>query len=132
MQVIQSEFIIHCDIDDTLVMWNNVEYWHPGPEQIEFIDPYDNRSLYLKPHKDHIALLKKYKAQGFTIFVWSAGGYKWAESVVKTLQLENTVDFVMSKNTKFVDDLPASQVLGTRIFIPFEQINRNIEPGEKE
>lgn len=43
--------------------------------------------------------------------VWSAGGWDWAEAVVKTLKLENFVDLVISKPTWTYDDLQPSEFI---------------------
>lgn len=131
-RTIENDLIVVCDVDDTLVMWNNVKWWEPGPGLVEFCDPTDNGIVWLKPHTAHINLLKKYKAQGYTIIVWSAGGWRWAESVVKTLGLDHIVDVRQSKPLKFMDDLPANHVLGNRVYIPLEQVNKVIEPGDAE
>jgi hypothetical protein len=49
--------------------------------------------------------------------VWSAGGVQWAKTVVNTLGLADYVDLIITKPSKFVDDLPADQVLGQRIYL---------------
>lgn len=116
MIVIKNEWIIHFDVDDTLVMLGDKIY-EPGDGKIRFEDPHDSTVLYLKPHSRHIKLLKDFKSRGFHITVWSGGGHDWAETVIKTLELENYVDIVMTKNTKFIDDLPATEVLGSRIYL---------------
>jgi FMN phosphatase YigB (HAD superfamily) len=132
MQVITNDMMVMFDCDDTLVMWNNVNYWVPGPDKYEFIDSTDGGSAFLQIHKAHVNLLKKYKAQGYTVVVWSAAGYRWAESVVKTLQLEDYVDMVMSKPIKYVDDLSAKEILGSRVYIPFGIKDKEIPSGDAE
>lgn len=132
MKVIDNDMVVVIDCDDTLVMWNNNEYWINSPDKVEVTDPIDNATVYLIPHKQHIALVGKYKAQGYTVIVWSAAGYRWAEAVVKALKIENNVDFCMSKPLKYVDDLRAEHILGSRVYIPIEQKDRVIKPGEVE
>ncbi len=116
MQVIGNEMNVMFDCDDTLVLWDN-NYSIPSKGKIELEDPYTSALLYLKPHAKHIELMKSYKARGYSVFVWSAGGKLWAEEVVKRLQIKDIVDHCMSKPTKFVDDLPAEEVLGTRVYL---------------
>lgn len=132
MQIIKNDMVVVIDCDDTLVMWNDVKYWKPGPEQVEILDPTDNTIIYLKLHKEHIKLARKYKNQGYTVIVWSAGGWRWAEAVARQLEMTDFVDICMSKPLKYVDDLPGDKVLGSRVYIPFKQTNRSIEPGEPE
>lgn len=49
---------------------------------------------------------------GQIVIVWSAGGYKWAESVVKSLGLSLFVDVAMSKPTWYYDDIPCQKWMG--------------------
>ena len=116
MIVVQNEVTIFCDVDDTLVYWDNL-YSQPGDGKIKIIDPYDKGVNYLKPHQKHINLLRKYKGRGSEIIVWSAGGYQWAEAVVKALGLEDIVDIVMTKPAKYIDDLDVTKWIGNRIYL---------------
>lgn len=116
MKVIKNEQLVFIDVDDTLVKWEQPIHL-PGAKRIEIEDATDNSIVFLEPHLKHIELLKKYKARGYTVTVWSGGGYMWAESVVKTLGLEEHVDFVMTKPSKYVDDLPCTEWMGARIYL---------------
>jgi hypothetical protein len=64
--------------------------------------------------------MKKHKARGHKIVVWSAGGWEWAKSVVETLELTEIVDLVMSKPAWFYDDIPSSSFMPehNRIYKP--------------
>ena len=134
MQVIKNDKIVFSDVDETLILYDGIKYWEPNEGAIEIIHPLDNSVYYVIPHKEHIALLKKYKAQGYTVIVWSAQGYEWATTVVDTLGLrDNPVDICMSKALKFMDDLQASEgILGTRVYILPGVQHKKIEPGEQE
>ncbi len=120
MKLIGNEQNIFFDCDDTLVLRNDSE-WNPegreSSKRVRFKDPYDDQVYYLAPHPKHIQILKEHHARGFTVIVWSAAGHAWAKSVIETLGLEKYVDFYMTKSCKFVDDLPASEVLGQRVYI---------------
>jgi len=116
MKVITNEQIVCYDVDDTMILWGS-DYTQPGPDKVAFIDPYDNSINYLRVHTKHINLLKKYKGRKNFIIVWSAAGAKWAESVVKTLNLQPYVDVVMTKPNKYVDDLPVEEWLTSRIYL---------------
>lgn len=129
--LINSDMVVMFDCDDTCVMWNNNEYWLDGDEKIELVDPYDNATVYLYPHTQHINLMKKYKKQGYTIVLWSAAGHLWAKEVADKLKINDLVDIIMSKPIKYVDDI-STGILGSRVYIPYKHTNRIIEPGEPE
>lgn len=118
MHVIEDENVVCFDVDDTLVMWNSKCV---PTHKIDILCPYSNSFNFLKPHMAHIDLLKKYKGRGLTVVVWSAGGYKWAEAVVKALELEAFVDYVMTKPSKIVDDLMPNEIFTTRIYLKDEE-----------
>ena len=115
MQTIISDKIVFCDVDDTLVMWNNdLSFSAIDKKSTAFMCPFQAKRdplgepkwYYLRPNYKTIQYLKEYKAKGHTIVIWSAGSYLWAETVVKTLKLEDIVDFCMSKPDVCLDDLP--------------------------
>lgn len=116
MKFFESEMNVFYDCDDTLVMW------HDEPCDIIIKDPYEEGiSHNLKKHKKHIKLLKTHKAQGYGVVVWSAGGAKWAQSVVDALELNDHVDIIMAKPVKFIDDLTANEIMGTRVYLKDEE-----------
>lgn len=114
MKIVENEMIVAFDVDDTLVMWHS----KVDPiNKIQIINPYGGSETWLKPHKRHIELLKEYKGRGMTIIVWSAAGYKWAESVVNSLGIQDYVDLIMTKPGKLVDDLSVQEIFTTRIYL---------------
>lgn len=124
MNVYSTDKVVCIDCDDTLVLWptgKEYPYNHDATKQLEgtkpFLDSIGNQIYYLTPHKQHINLLKRYKSEGFTILVWSAGGYRWAETVVKTLKLEEFVDIILSKPDRYIDDEHCKSWFGQRIYI---------------
>lgn len=116
MLVVENECVVCIDCDDTLVMWSD-QFSQPHEGATLFIDPYDNSYNFLKINEKHVALLKKYKGRGYHIKVWSAAGYRWAEAVVRTLGIVDYVDTVETKPLKYVDDLTAEFILGTRVYL---------------
>lgn len=117
MKYIDNELQAMFDVDETLVMHNIDESYHIKQE---FICPYTQEKLMLTPHHQHIQILKQQKARGYYVTVWSAGGAAWAKTVVETLQLEAYVDEVRAKPTKYFDDLPGNEILGTRVYLEYK------------
>ena len=121
MKVLESELLAFFDVDDTLVLWGMEQ----DPRVVPFVDPHDQNEHLLVPHERHIKLLRDFKDRGYMIIVWSGGGYQWAETVVKTLGITDFVDFVMTKPTKYIDDLCADEILGSRIYLKLEELKND-------
>lgn len=117
MKVARSEHTICFDCDDTLIMWDQ-NHTQPFEGAVAVTCPHDGQVTYHRPHERHIGFLKKQYAKGYTVVVWSAGGVGWANAIVEALELQDHVDFVMSKPQKWVDDLSnPGDVLGTHIYL---------------
>lgn len=116
MQIFENEYVVAIDCDDTLVMWD-VNHTQPHENSVAFICPYDGSTNHLIPNKKHIDFLKKCKGRGMCIMVWSAGGVLWAEAVINTLGLSDYVDLIITKPSKYVDDLFAKDILGQRVYL---------------
>lgn len=118
MIVANSERVICFDIDDTLIIWDKTSYSGGSFGYVAVKCPHEKITTHHRVHQRHVKFLKRMKAKGLTIVVWSQGGTAWAEAVVKALGLEDHVDFVMSKPEKCVDDLPnASDIIGKVFFL---------------
>lgn len=117
MKVYKNELTISFDCDDTLVMWKD-DVFQPGEGKIRIEDPDEKDSArYLVPHQRHIRFLKKCANRGYQVTVWSSGGWAWAESIVRTLGLEDYVTKIESKPLKVVDDLPLGEILHNRVYL---------------
>jgi phosphoserine phosphatase len=110
--VINKERLVHYDVDDTLIMWENV--WEPGEGKIPVVDPYDGKTLYFRPHKEHIRSLKHHTRAGWFVVIWSAGGWEWANAVAKALEIYTFADMIMSKPIKCYDDMPVGEGISRR------------------
>lgn len=114
MQILESEFIVTCDVDETLIMHNS-----SGIRAL--INPYSNEIVDFNAHTRHIDLIVQYRNRGYKVVVWSAAGYKWAQVVVEYLKKEFPkfdVDMVMTKPSKYIDDLEtATEILGQRVYL---------------
>ena len=99
MLVIKKNKVLFIDVDNTLIIWESGDKWHP--------------------HKAHIALLEQFKLQGHGVVVWSAGGWKWASRAIKMLGIEHLVDYAINKPDWWADDLSSNSILTqeTKIFL---------------
>lgn len=106
MIIIENDFGIFCDVDETLVHWGTNGLTDEEELEVIYIeDVYLKQMLPALPHKRNIDLLKRKKAQGRTVVVWSAGGTLHAKMVVEALKLQKYVDVVMCKPTHYIDDV---------------------------
>ena len=113
---IEDKNMAYFDVDDTLVKWECCVQ-----EKVKYGIAIDGECLV--PHRKHVEALKRHKARGHTIVVWSQGGSDWAELVIKTLHLEEYVDIIISKPHWFYDDHPSSQFLPESIRVYKEDDN---------
>lgn len=120
MQTINSSKLILCDIDETLVSTTN---WGEAPEGCRFI-LFNNIMFFV--HTRHITLLQEFKARGFTIILWSAGGSDWARMVAESLYLNHCVDFIMDKPSWYIDDKTSENFMGERIFLDLKDKTKDI------
>lgn len=103
MKIVEGSKLIYFDVDDTLVMWDT---YGEQDSLVEFSNPDDSSfKWYLKPNIGTIEMLKQHKREGYTVVVWSQGGWDWVQEVVKTLKLEEYVDLCITKPNIYVDDL---------------------------
>lgn len=96
---------VFVDCDETIVQWGpkgSGDHYPIRKHTVAFKGY--GRTFYLKPHKKHIAELKKRKKEGFVIVVWTASGAPWAREVVRKLKLSSYVDFCISKPEFYYDD----------------------------
>lgn len=114
MRTIDYEDIAPFDVDETLILHN------PPIGDFDYVDvkdPLTGGVIELAVHAPMVRLLKEAKHRGSFVIVWSRGGYKWAEAVVKALELENHIDQVMSKPRAYYDDTPVDQWLKDRVYL---------------
>lgn len=104
------------DCDDTLINWDISKYPHTEDELVQVPDKQYHWKVL--PHHKNIELLKRLKAQGYGIVVWSAAGNDWARTVIQMLGIEPFVDICMSKPELAVDDLlEAKRIIKSVIWI---------------
>ncbi len=120
MQTLKTELLIFFDVDDTLIMWRKTH-----EKAIKFTDPYSYKKLTVWPNFSNINLLKEKAVRGFTVIVWSAAGYQHAEAVVKALNLDAYVAFIMSKPTAYIDDKDVNRWWPKRVYLEPEMRYKN-------
>lgn len=111
MQVFDNEYVVAFDIDQTLIMHSD------SFGDMEIFNPYSGSKIKFYENKLHTELLKQYKGRGMCIMVWSAGGTQWAKTIINTLNLQDYVDLIITKPSKYVDDLKASKILVNRVYL---------------
>lgn len=110
---VENEYIVCIDVDQTLVMHiDNVP-----SSTLEVINPYSGSKIRLDKNNKHIELLKQYKGRGLFIVVWSAAGVLWAKSVINALGLVDSVDLIMTKPSKLVDDLSLEDIFPKPVYL---------------
>jgi len=112
MNVLKSDRVTVVDVDDTLVLWNISEF----PVERRITVDFKNGPVDLVPHEKNINTLLKFWKLGYTINVWSASGWEWAETIVKALGLESIVTNVGSKPLYYFDDKPCESWMGPRVY----------------
>lgn len=106
------------DVDDTLIMWN---FPKDGVEQVIKLDPWnDGKFVELVVNTAMVDQLKAHAVRGHPVIVWSAGGWKWAKTVVEALGIQKYVTLVVEKPTWAYDDkraedfMPKTQWVGPK------------------
>jgi len=108
MYVLPEGRVAYFDVDDTLVEWKE---YGDGPKVTITMDGIESVKAVLEQHVEEIQLQKK---SGANIIVWSAGGSRWAEAVVKALEIEDYVDAVLTKPDRIYDDKDPSDWMPKR------------------
>lgn len=103
-KVAPTDFSANIDVDDTLIFWEE-GYDQPGKNKVEIVCPYDGKVTYHRVHQRHVEFVKKLKARGYTIVIWSSAGARWAEAVVNAIGLSEHADWIQTKPVKVLDDL---------------------------
>lgn len=92
--VIESDRVVFFDVDDTLILWKK----HKSKLPTVTIN-----GRKFQVHVKHLQKIHDYCVMGFTVFVWSNSGHKWAKAVAKALKVDNKV-ICMCKPHRVFDD----------------------------
>jgi FMN phosphatase YigB (HAD superfamily) len=128
MIVLPEKPTVFCDVDETLVIWNES---HVPKDQLEYFHLLKGEKFWI--HMIHRKLLKEFKARGHNVVVWSAGGSDWAKLIVEKIHLTNVVDLVVSKPDWFIDDLSGKDILlnSQRIYFDMGHVPKKIKTNNK-
>lgn len=89
-KVLKCDKTLFVDVDQTLVIWDGPTY---------------------TPYQPHIDYIKASYVRGHKVVVWSAGGWKWAQRIVKELELEPYISLIMAKPAWYIDDLMPNEFM---------------------
>lgn len=113
MKIIENEYIVMVDVDETLVMHDI----SATGELLDVKDPLRDRQIKMRINGPMVRLVQEEKARGAFIVVWSRGGRAWATAVVEALKLEESVDLIMAKPMTYFDDKDVSDWLKYRVYL---------------
>jgi len=116
MITIKNEYIVGCDIDDTLVMHTMGDIL----DRVLVDDPVrEGCKIIVYKNNPMIRLIKEEAARGAHIIFWSAGGYQWASNVIDALGLRKQVKnaIIMTKPCSYCDDKDVKEWLSRRIYL---------------
>lgn len=119
MIVIKSNTGAFFDIDETIALMDNLDLqttYHA--QMIEVIDLENSIHARIVPHYPIIQKMKEHYSRGHIIFVWSAGGYAWANAVIRTLGLEYMVTAIIPKGPWIWDDKMPNDFLSRHYIKP--------------
>jgi hypothetical protein len=112
MKTIKSDRVVMIDCDDTLILWDKSE--HDPSTYIE-INCYGQTSVVV-PHQKQLNTIHKFIKLGYTLIVWSASGWEWAEAVGKAVGIDDYVQLYLSKPRYYMDDIPCNEWMGPRVY----------------
>ena len=92
-----------CDVDDTLIVWNDKVGEELNLPQVEIECRGIMKTYYTNPY--NLEYIRKLAARGHAIVLWSAGGSDWAEAVAYGLDLDEMIFAAMAKPTYYIDDI---------------------------
>jgi len=124
VRITTRPFFVDCD--DTLCQWDRSKY--PDlPKTVIRGGRNDDCEVVL--NQKNINVVKKFRKLGYYIVVWSHSGHVWAENVVKACGLTEYVDQVMDKPMFYLDDRPAGEFMGERIWRSPDESNTDNDSG---
>ena len=123
MRVIANDRTIPFDVDGTLIIHTKDM---PFDDMLKVVDPVDPGSfVYVQVNHAMVRLLKEEIHKRSNVVVWSKGGYEWARNVLEALGITDRCITDMAKPVAYCDDLPVTDWMTDRIFIPSGSVYKN-------
>ena len=109
MVEIKNDNVAYFDVDETLLIYD-----FPQEKMNEAIQVSieGGPSVYVVPHRVHVEQVRRHKAWGNGVVVWSRSGWQWAKAAVIALGLDKYVDAVAAKPFYYYDDKKCCEILG--------------------
>lgn len=116
---LEEDNVAYFDVDDTLIFAEDDISSLTREDLLEMatISMPNGFDTKVRVHSKQVERLKMHKKWGNGVIVWSKSGYRWAEAVVRALNLEEYVDVVLSKPTYYYDDKKCEQFMGEHRYI---------------
>lgn len=102
--VIESDRVAMFDCDDTLVLWKH--------HDLELPTVVINGRVF-QVHTKHLQKIHDYYTMGFTIFIWSNSGHKWAKTVADALGVGHMVTAMCKPHRVFDDCTDLNKTIGS-------------------
>ena len=118
LKTIRSERTIFVDIDDTLVM-HEADKDIPGAQYALIKDPVTAGIIRLRINEPMLRLVHEELSRGSQVFIWSRGGYQWAENVAVALALDAFLKdiYILTKPFAYFDDSDVSSWMKDRVYL---------------
>jgi hypothetical protein len=115
MRVLNTEQLLCCDVDGTLLMWGT-EWCNDREKRAFFTDPYNGNVATVNINTANLKIVRDRLARGATIMVWSQSGWQWAKACVEALGLEDEEKVVVTtKPLAYIDDKTCEKWMGDHI-----------------
>ncbi len=119
MIVLKTNFLVGCDIDGTLLLWN--DKIKKGHKVVIFIDPFTKEHKLVRVHEPNLKVLTSHLARGNYVQAWSRSGWEWVVAAMKALNIEHTNLIISPKMYAHLDDKPCKQWMGERVFLDSDE-----------
>jgi predicted HAD superfamily phosphohydrolase YqeG len=103
-RVIESDRVAFFDCDDTLILWKKHDLDLPTVT-------INGREFQV--HTKHLQKIHDYHVMGFTVFVWSNSGHKWAKAVAEALGVSEKVTCMCKPHRVFDDCTNLNDTIGS-------------------